>query len=39
MQDVSERIARDMEQATHAVDELVSLSGDLENLIQNMQVC
>ena len=39
MQDVSERIAQDMDQATRAVDELVSLSGDLENLIQNMQVC
>jgi len=39
MRGVSERIAQDMDQAAAAVDDLLQLSGDLENLIKNMQVC
>jgi methyl-accepting chemotaxis protein len=39
MRGVSERIAADMDHAARAVDDLVQLSGDLEELIQNMQVC
>jgi len=39
MRGVSERIAADMDQAAHAVDDLVRLSSDLEELIRNIQVC